>query len=242
MHEPSPPKRALLCVSMASCLVAARLVSRAPGSWWCKHRDRRGVDSENEAMATKQTSKQAKTKAEVRVERSRKNRPIDNSEHEPQHCNRRALSRSGATRTDRAASNAAAVPKASLNGSQVVHDKPRSCFSEIRTSFPPSAIYELFTNLRPSIHKESSARFGADRTEGSGPGDFVKVDCAGCAHTALLAAAFFSVISETPEWMFWAIVGLLVFLMLQRRQRPPSTAASLLHRLRPHLAETEKYG
>ena len=76
-------------------------------------------------MATKQTSKQAKTKAEVRVDRSANNRPVDNSEHEPQHRNRRARSHSGAVRTDRAEANAAAVPKANLNGSQVVHDKPK---------------------------------------------------------------------------------------------------------------------
>jgi DNA-binding MarR family transcriptional regulator len=38
-----------VCVSMASPLVAARLVSRAPGSWWCKHRDRRGADSAEQA-------------------------------------------------------------------------------------------------------------------------------------------------------------------------------------------------
>ena len=32
---------------------------QALGLWWCKHRDRRDAEMENEAMATKQTSKQA---------------------------------------------------------------------------------------------------------------------------------------------------------------------------------------
>ena len=86
-------------------------------------------------MATKQTSKQAKTKAKVRVDRSANNRPVDNSEHEPQHRNRRARSHSGAVRTDRAEANAAAVPKASLNGSHVVHDKPE----QARSSSKPIA-------------------------------------------------------------------------------------------------------
>jgi len=30
---------------------------QAPGLWWCKHRDRRGAEMENEAMATRQASK-----------------------------------------------------------------------------------------------------------------------------------------------------------------------------------------
>ena len=55
-----PAKRALLWVLTASSLVAAPPGLRALGLWWCKHRDRRGADLENEAMATTQTSKQAK--------------------------------------------------------------------------------------------------------------------------------------------------------------------------------------
>ena len=104
-------------------LVAAPPGLGAPGSWWCKHRDRRGADLESEAMA-KHTSKQAKTKPEPKVDTGTTKKAVANSEHEPQRGNRRALSQSGAARTDRAAANAAAVPKASLNGSQVVHDEP----------------------------------------------------------------------------------------------------------------------
>jgi hypothetical protein len=77
-------------------------------------------------MATKQTNKQAKTKAEVRVDRSANNRPIATSEHEPQHPNRRARSRSGAARTDRAGATAAAAAKASLNGSEVIHNPEKA--------------------------------------------------------------------------------------------------------------------
>ena len=104
-------------------LVAAPPGLGAPGSWWCKHRDRRGAELESEAMA-KHTSKQAKTKPEPKVDTGATKKAVANSEHEPQRGNRRALSQSGAARTHRAAANAAAVPKASLNGSQVVHDKP----------------------------------------------------------------------------------------------------------------------
>jgi DNA-binding CsgD family transcriptional regulator len=78
----------------------------------------------------KHTSKQAKTKPEPKVDTGTTKKAVANSEHEPQRGNRRALSQSGAARTDRAAANAAAVPKVSLNGSHVVHDKPepaRSC-------------------------------------------------------------------------------------------------------------------
>jgi len=85
-------------------------------------------------MATKQTSKQAKTKAEVRVDRSANNRPVDNSEHEPQHRNRRARSHSGAVRTDRAEATGAAAPNPNLNGSEVFH-KPE----QARSSSKPIA-------------------------------------------------------------------------------------------------------
>jgi len=73
----------------------------------------------------KHTSKQAKTKPEPKVDTGTTKKAVANREHEPQRGNRRALSQSGAARTDRAAANAAAVPKANLNGSQVVHDKPK---------------------------------------------------------------------------------------------------------------------
>ena len=66
----------------------------APGLWWCKHRDRRGADLENEAMATRQTSKQAKTKAEAKVDPGATNEPVAKSEREPQRRNPRARSRS----------------------------------------------------------------------------------------------------------------------------------------------------
>ena len=66
-HSTSRPKRALLWVLTTSFLVAAPAWPQPPGLWWCKHRDRRGAETENEAMATRQTSKQAKTKAEAKV-------------------------------------------------------------------------------------------------------------------------------------------------------------------------------
>ena len=38
----------------------------------------------------------------------------------------------------------------------------------------------------------------AARIEDLGPGDFVKVDCAACKHTALLAPAFLSRLGVSP--------------------------------------------
>ena len=55
----------------------------APGLWWCKHRDRRGAEMENEAMATKQTSKPAKTRVEAKVDTRVTNQPVRNSRPEP---------------------------------------------------------------------------------------------------------------------------------------------------------------
>jgi Protein of unknown function (DUF3489) len=97
--------------------------------WWCKHRDRRGADLENEAMATKQSSKPAKSKAEATVDTAAANKPGAKSEREPQRRNPRARSRSTAARTDRAEATVAAAPKPSLNGSEKVHDKPQQARS-----------------------------------------------------------------------------------------------------------------
>jgi hypothetical protein len=96
-----------------------------PGSWWCKHRDSRGADLENEAMATRQTSQRAKTKAEAKADTDGTNKPKAKSEREPERRNARALSRSAVARTDRAGetATAAAAPKTSLNGSEMVHEK-----------------------------------------------------------------------------------------------------------------------
>jgi len=77
------------------------------------------VRLENEAMATRQPSKQTKRKAEAKVDAT--NRPGATNEREPQRRNRRVRSRFAA-RTDRAEATATAVPKASLNGSAMVHD------------------------------------------------------------------------------------------------------------------------
>jgi len=78
-------------------------------------------------MATRQPSKQTKRKAEANVDAT--NRPGATSEREPQRRNRRAQSRSAAARTDRVGATAAAAPKASLNGSEMVHDKPQQARS-----------------------------------------------------------------------------------------------------------------
>jgi hypothetical protein len=104
-------------VLTASFLVTARLAP-PPGLWWCKHRDRRGAEMENEVMATRQPSKQAKTKAAAKVDTRVINKPVGNGEREPERRNPRARSRSAAARIDQAGATATAVDGA------VVHDKP----------------------------------------------------------------------------------------------------------------------
>jgi hypothetical protein len=53
--------KASIAVGVDGLLLARRLAwPEPPGLWWCKHRDRRGAEMENEAMATRQTSKQAR--------------------------------------------------------------------------------------------------------------------------------------------------------------------------------------
>ncbi len=76
-------------------------------------------------MATRQTSKQSKTKAEAKVDTGDANRPDANSERQPQPRTAPVWSRAAAARSDRAGATAAGVPKASLNGAGVVHDKPQ---------------------------------------------------------------------------------------------------------------------
>jgi hypothetical protein len=72
---------------------------------------------ENEVMATRQTSKQAKTKAAAKVDTRVINKPVRNSEREVERRNPRARSRSAAARIDQAGGTAGAAEGA------VVHDK-----------------------------------------------------------------------------------------------------------------------
>lgn len=115
------PAKASIAVGVDGLLLGRRFAwPPAPGLWWCRHRDRRGADvGENEAMAIRQTSKQAKSKAEANVDADDASARLAKSEREPQRTPR-ARSRSAA-RSDRAG---AAAPKARLNGSEMVHDKP----------------------------------------------------------------------------------------------------------------------
>lgn len=79
---------------------------------------------ENEAMA-RQTSKQEKSKAEAKVDAGDTSAPLAKREREPQRRTPRVRSRSAA-RSDRARG---AAPKAHLNGSEMVHDKPEQARS-----------------------------------------------------------------------------------------------------------------
>ena len=100
-HSTSRPKRALLRVLTASSRVAAPPGPQSPGLWWCKHRDRRGAEMENEAMATRQTSKQAKAKTEVTVDTGVINKPMRNGERKAERRNPRAAAADGAVVYDR---------------------------------------------------------------------------------------------------------------------------------------------
>jgi len=68
-------------------------------------------------MATRQTSKQAKTKTAAKVDTRVINKPVRNSEREAERRNPRARSRSAAARSDQAGAMAAAAD------GTVVHDK-----------------------------------------------------------------------------------------------------------------------
>ena len=110
--------KASIAVGVDGLLLGRRLAwPQPPGLWWCKHRDRRGAEMENEAMATRQTSKQAKAKAAAKVDARVINKPIRNSEREVERRNPRARSRSAAAPIDQAGATAAAVD------GTVVHNK-----------------------------------------------------------------------------------------------------------------------
>ena len=76
-------------------------------------------------MATRQTSKQAKSKAEATGDTGATNRPGTKSERKPQSRNPRVRSRSVAAWTGGMEATLADAPKPSLNGSEMVHDKPQ---------------------------------------------------------------------------------------------------------------------
>jgi len=72
---------------------------------------------ENVAMATRQTNKQAKTKAAAKVDTRVINKPVGNSDREAERSSPRARSRSAAARIDQAGVTAGAAE------GEVVHDK-----------------------------------------------------------------------------------------------------------------------
>jgi hypothetical protein len=80
-------------------------------------------------MATRQTSKQAKSKAEAKGDTGATNRPGTKSGRKPQSRNPRVRSRSAAARIDGTEATLADAPKPSFNGSEMVHDKPQQTSS-----------------------------------------------------------------------------------------------------------------
>jgi hypothetical protein len=95
---------------------------------------------ENEAMAIRQTSKQAKTKAEAKADTGGTKKPKAKSEREPERRNARARSRSAVARTDRAGATGEAAPKASLNGSEMVHDNAQQARLSSKPTAPPAEL------------------------------------------------------------------------------------------------------
>ena len=120
--------KASIAVGVDGLLLSRRPAwPQPPGLWWCKHRDRRGAEMENEAMTTRQTSKQAKTKAAAKVDTGVINKPIGNSEREAERRNPRTRSRSAGARIDQAGATAGAE-------GAVVHDKSEQTRSRSKPS------------------------------------------------------------------------------------------------------------
>ena len=100
--------KASIAVGVDGLLLGRRAAwPQSPGLWWCKHRDRRGAEMENEVMATRQTSKQAKSKAAAKDDTRVINNSVRDGERERR--NPRARSRSAAARIDQAGAKAAAA-------------------------------------------------------------------------------------------------------------------------------------
>ena len=79
-------------------------------------------------MATRQTSNQTKTRAAAKADTSVTNKPVRNSEQEPERRNRQARSRTGTAQIDRARATAASTDGA------VVHDKPKQSGSRLQAT------------------------------------------------------------------------------------------------------------
>jgi hypothetical protein len=143
---------------------------QAPGSWQCKHRDRRDADMENEAMATRQSSKQAKTKAEAKGDTGAANRPIAKSEDKPRRRNPPAQSRPTAAPTNRTGGTAAAARRASLNGSATGPDNPEPAHASAK---PTAERADLATSsedgseLPPASTKRAKLISLLERPEGA---------------------------------------------------------------------------
>ena len=88
-------------------------------------------------MATRQSSKQAKSKTEAKVDPAATNEPSATSEREPKSRNPRVRS-PAAARTNRAGLTAAAAPKPRLNRRETVYDKPQQARSRSKPTAEPA--------------------------------------------------------------------------------------------------------
>jgi hypothetical protein len=116
--------KASIAVGVDGLLVRRPAWPKPPGFGWCKHRDRRNAEMENEAMATKQAKTKAAAEADTRVS----NKPVRNSERKPERRNLRARSHSAPSGIDQAVATAAAADGA------VVHDKSEQTGSRSKPS------------------------------------------------------------------------------------------------------------
>src|SRR5437660_10994785 len=109
---------------------------RAPGLWWCKHRDRRGADPEDEVMASKQTNKQAKSAA--KADTGEPNKPARNRQCAPRRRTPQARSKSAAIQTSSAAEQAAVAHEGTSEGIDLSTNTTPSLEPQASQSKPPS--------------------------------------------------------------------------------------------------------
>ena len=118
---------------------------------------------ENEVMAARQTSKQAKTKAEAKVETGVIKKPVGNRKPDPERGSPRARTRSTAARIDQAGATATADGAA-------VHNEPAQTGSRLkatsgRTDLGASAVSSA--NQRPASTKRAKLIAMLERPEGA---------------------------------------------------------------------------
>jgi len=117
-------------------------------------------------MAARQTSKQAKTKAEAKVETGVIKKPVGNRKPDPERRSPRARTRSAAARIDQAgATAAAAVADGAVAENKPEQTRSRSKPTSGRTDLGASAVSSA--NQRPASTKRAKLIAILERPEGA---------------------------------------------------------------------------